>query len=115
MMFTSNPMHKKKVVRSWARRRVAQAVMEDLRGRGFDDEGRRIDGGAIVGGEQVKGEGRCPDALIGTVDVEVMDQCVETKYAEVQRQAGLIVDEVLNICGRRLRNTRLRPQRTFHP
>lgn len=106
LMFTSNPMQKKKIVRSWARRRLTQAVLEQLRIRGFDGEGRKIALGAT--GEEASpksslgetsGEG-VPEALVGTVDIEVVNQIVEVEYKEVQRQAGLLVQEVLKICGR---------------
>jgi len=105
LMFTSNPMHKKKVVRSWARRRLAQAVVEQLRLRGFDGKGRRVATAStaeespkkILGETATEG---IPEALVGSVDIEVLNLSVEVKYEEVQRQAGLLVDEILNICGR---------------
>ena len=98
--FTSNSMQRTKVVRTWARRRVAQAVTEGLRVRGFDGKGRRIEGFGDGGGEEVtKGQSGL-DVLVGTVEVEIMNQSVETAFAEVRRQAGLVVEEILRICGR---------------
>lgn len=93
-MFTSNPMHSMKVVRSWVKRRVTQAVIEELKKQGFDKKGRRlvkIEGGRLADG--------LPDVLMGTVDIEVLKKCVEAKHEEVQRQAGLVVKEILKICG----------------
>lgn len=91
---------------------MAQAVVEELRMRGFDEEGRRIAPGATA--EEATQEGSLgkrsgedvPEALVGTVDIEVVVQIVEVKYKEVQRQAGLLVQEVLNICGRPQRKSK---------
>ncbi len=99
IVFTSNPMHSKKVVRSWVKRRVALAIVEELKRRGFDKKGRRL---ADVEGKQV------PEVLIGTVDIEVMKKCVEAEHAEVQRQAGLVVQAILKICGGHQRNDHAR-------
>jgi len=90
IMFTSNPMDSKKVVRSWVKRRVALAILEELKRRGFDQKGRRmanLEGGPV------------PDVLVGTVDIEVLKKCIEAKHEEVRRQAGLVVQEILRICG----------------
>lgn len=96
-------MHKTKVVRSWARRRVSQAVVEQLRVKGFDGKGRRIDATetASQGHNSSEGLGNAgPDALVGTVDIEVLNPCVQKEFKEVQQQAGALVESVLSICGR---------------
>lgn len=105
IMFTSNPMHRKKVVRSWARRRIAQAVTQELRVRGFDGKGRRVDTGSTTEKRLEESGERRPDALVGTVDIEVMNQSVETGFAEVQRQVGLLAEQIVRICGRQVRQT----------
>lgn len=94
--FTSNPMRKKRVVRSWATRRVDQAVTGALRMRGFDRNGKSL---ADLDASTLKGE-YAPEALIGTVEVHVLENSIETSFAEVQRQAGVMVDKILEICGR---------------
>ncbi len=96
MEFTSNPMRKKRVVRSWATRRVDQAVTGALRMRGFDRNGKRLlesDAGTSKGDY-------APVALIGTVEVKILEDSIQMSFAEVQRQAGVLVDRVLEICGR---------------
>lgn len=101
--FTSNPMHRVKVVRSWAKRRTIHAIIEELRVRGFDRNGRKINTkGLSEASRSQKGApgSKVPDTLIGTVDIEVLSQNVETDYREVQRQAGLVADKILGICGR---------------
>lgn len=72
------------------KRRVALAILEELKRRGFDQKGRRmanLEGGPV------------PDVLVGTVDIEVLKKCIEAKHEEVRRQAGLVVQEILRICG----------------
>lgn len=103
LITTSNPMHKTKVVRSWARRRVSQAILEQLRARGFDGNGRRIAALETASPGYNSREGLVnarPDALVGTVDIEVLNPCVQKDYKEIQRQAGALVESVMSICGR---------------
>ncbi|KAL6721858.1 hypothetical protein ACLMJK_000963 [Lecanora helva] len=99
IMLTSNTMQGKKAVRSWAKRRIAQAMKQELSARGYDGEGRRVSTGAVS--EDAIGESkRRPDMLIGTVDIEVFSHSMGIGFAEVQNQMGLVVEEVLRICGR---------------
>ena len=108
MDFTSNPMQKKRVVRSWATRRIDQAVTGALRMRGFDKNGKRLvdsDASPRKGSKPNSSPvtltwERTPEALIGTVDVHVLQNSIETSFTEVQRQAGVMVDNILEICGR---------------
>lgn len=108
MVFTSNPMQKKRVVRSWATRRVDQAVTGALRMRGFDRNGRRLvdpDAGTMKGSESNSRPSNVtmeyvPEALIGTVDVQILHDSIARSFTEVQRQAGLVVDKILKTCGR---------------
>ena len=108
MEFISNPMQKKRVVRSWATRRIDQAVTAALRMKGFDRNGRKV-----VNPNASKKKGSesndspinstleyAPEALIGTVEVQILQNSVETSFAETQRQAGVLVDKILEICGR---------------
>ena len=102
---TSNPMQRTKVVRSWARRRMDQAVKQALRTNGFDSNGRKIEDGTLSVERQGNNVLQYPQALVGTVDIEVMDCSVLVAYEEVQRQASLVVDEILRVCGRQLRKS----------
>ena len=80
--------------------------------KGFDRTGKRLDdvvehtvdtSGSMS--PLVKEEGtQALEMLIGTVDVQILNKCIETEYNEVRRQAGLVVQEVLKICGRYPRN-----------
>lgn len=98
---------------------MTQAVVEQLRLRGFDGKGRRL----ALGGTAEEGVLRrpvdkrlmenTPEALIGTVDIEVLSQIVAVKYEEVQKQAALLVQEVLNICGQPQRYTKASMSRSI--
>lgn len=100
-------MNNKAIVRRWAKRRVSQALTEVLRERGFDTNGRRVEKGVIAHtrGLEKAVYGRTaavnPDVLVGTVDIEVLSTCVETKYDDIKAQAELLVQKVLEICGRK--------------
>lgn len=108
MVFIGNSMQKKRVVRSWATRRIEKAVTETLRARGFDRNGRRLifpDASKKKGSKSKSSPLEstpeyAPEALIGTVDVHMLHNSIETSFTEVQRQARVIVDKILEICGR---------------
>ena len=108
MAFIINALQKKRVVRSWAGRRIVQAMTEALRVRGFDKTGRRLtysEGSAVTGsklhGNPIDMTTRStPEALIGTANVYVLPDIIKTSFTEVQRQAGVVADKVLATCGR---------------
>ena len=66
------------------------AVLENLKDNGFDKDGRRMADAQKISTTQL---------LIGTVDIEILKKSVEVNHAEVQRQARLIVQAILEICG----------------
>lgn len=106
--FTGNAMQKKRVVRSWATRRIDQAVTGALRTRGFDRNGKSLVNPAASMLKDSESNGspvglapeHAPEALVGTVDVQVLQNIIGTSFTEVQRQARLMVDKIVEICGR---------------
>ena len=108
LAFIINTVQKKRVVRSWARRRICQAVTEALRVRGFDGNGRRLIDleGSTLKGSKLNGSPidlttkSTPEALIGTANVYVLPDSIKTSFAEMQRQAGVVADRILQTCGR---------------
>lgn len=112
MEFIGNSLQKKRVVRSWATRRIDQAVTGALRIRGFDRNGRKlVDSDAITlktsesnGSPVSLSTEHSPEALVGTVEVHILPNIVGKSYTEVQRQAGVMVDKILQICGRKRRD-----------
>ena len=79
---------------------MLQAIVEELRERGFDRQGKRLETrheeAAKLG--QQEGTDRL-EVLVGTVTIGTQPKILLAEYAEVRRQAGLIADEVLRICG----------------
>ena len=112
--FIGNSLQKKRVVRSWATRRIHQAVTEALRMRGFDRNGRKLVDSDASKLKTSESNGspvnlttkHAPEALVGTVEVHILPNIVRTSYTEVQRQAGVMVDKILEICGGFPRNKR---------
>lgn len=108
MQFISNPMQNKRVVRSWVRRRIDHAVTGALRMRGFDRSGRRLvnlDANTLKGSESNSSpvnlrREHAPDVLVGTVEVRILPNSIDTSFTEVKSQAGVMVDKILEICGR---------------
>ena len=118
LVITANTMQKKRVVRSWAKRRIVQAVTGALRMRGFGTNGKRlVDPSPNTprvsesnGSQNKKMQDQAPEALIGTVMVHVLPESIETSFAEVQRQIGMMVDQILKKCGRYPRPVQHDPQ-----
>ncbi len=79
---------------------MRQAIVDALNSRGFDRKGRRLK--TLAGpGQGIDGGHVLPELLSGTLNVETMPLIRETKYEEVQRQAAMVVNEVIRICGQR--------------
>ena len=97
---TSNTMPGTKVVRSWTTRKMRQAIVDALKSRGFDRKGTKLKTLAEPG-QAVDGGHALPELLSGTLSIETMPLIRETKYEEVQRQAAMVVNEVIRICGQR--------------
>ena len=104
----ANGIHKKwqRTVRSWAKRRVEQALTEQLRARSFDRGGRRLRRAREAAGCNQSGpEFRQPNGapsthdksedLCGSIRVQLLENVVGTKYADLHHQAGMIIDGFL--------------------
>lgn len=99
----SNPMPRTRVVRSWAKRRVYRAITEQLRANGFDIKGRKVEGA----GNQMSHGGHCVESLIGTVNVMVLEKSIHHKYEVLLRQAGLLVQAIVERCEQRKKSSRM--------
>ena len=126
LVVTANMLvkNRKRVVRSWSRRRVEQAIDGELRGRGFDKGGRWIGmGRAISKDAQQGGKGsiqasKAPklaglSGLRGYVNVQLLDGILTMKGTELQQQAGIVVDAILRQC--RVDNVEAHSGRLFRP
>ncbi|KAL2042647.1 hypothetical protein N7G274_004406 [Stereocaulon virgatum] len=100
IMCAANNVQVPKVVRGWGRRRILQAIVEELRERGFDRHGKRLETRheeATELGQQEKTDRL--EVLVGTLHIGAQPKILLAEHTEVRRQAGLIADEVLRICG----------------
>ena len=97
----SNTISRKRVVRSWARRRVLNAIVQQLNTHGFDNKGRRLKGAE----DSVLFDGNEIERLIGIVDVTALEKSVDCKYEELLRQAGILTQEIVRRCGDRRTNS----------
>ena len=84
---SANPLGGKKVIRSWTARRVRQAIIEALKARGFDRDGRPVrDSGATH-------TGSIP--LTGTVRVMCCKPGTEMHISKVKAGAQFVVDTII--------------------
>ena len=91
----ANNVQRKRVVRSWARRRIFHAIVQQLRAHGFDRKGRKLKNAT-----DHMHEGKEIQSLIGLVDIYVNEQSIECNYDELSRQAGILVQEIIKRCGK---------------
>ena len=91
----SNSVHRTRVVRSWAKRRIYSAIVKQLRAHGFDANGRKVKGAK----DQIMHDGHEIGSLLGSVNVFVLERSIDYKYKELLRQAGLLVRNILTRCG----------------
>lgn len=73
---------KKAVVRRWSARRLRNAIVEALKERGFDVDGRRLVGGNLT----------------GTMQVQALQGIVQAKFEAVKKEAGDLVEHVVEVC-----------------
>lgn len=111
----ANGMHKKwqRTVRSWAKRRVDQALTKQLKEKGFDRQGRRIREQCIMlekddtssaahQSEHVNRSKNKDEDLCGSIRVQLLESVVVTKYPDIYQQAGLIIDDLVKRTGGRV-------------
>lgn len=81
----------KPAVKNHYQRRLRSALMEELRKRGFDKEGKRAKNG------RQKWE-RLKNGLFGTLELSAYPQFADAKWDKVQSQVGLVVERMEKIC-----------------
>ena len=93
---------------------MRQAIVDALKTRGFDRQGKKLTTLAQPG-QGTNGGDVLPELLSGTLSIETMPLIRETKYEEVQRQAAMVVNEVIRICGQRwIPSAMKRPLSKYH-
>ena len=97
------------VVKHWMKRRYEQAILKELKRRGFNKRGDPIAPSnsvapSSVAGNKEDGVGqlqRRPPAeqLIGSVNLDVQAVAIDHSWPEIQQQAATIVEEIIQRCG----------------
>lgn len=107
---TGNHLSKKRVVKSWAKRRLEAALWDRLKAGGYGRHGRRLtrEQEAEETHEQERRSNHPrfltnaksrAKSLVGSVQIHVQDDIIQAEFQEVHREAGRIVDEIIKICG----------------
>ncbi|KAF2798881.1 hypothetical protein K505DRAFT_321510 [Melanomma pulvis-pyrius CBS 109.77] len=92
-------LSKAKVVRSWVRRRLQSAFIEELRERDIEQDGKLIvDKAGKVGRHGIPAQvlKQLGDvSLMGSVRLHARPTVILAKYADVRRETGLVADALL--------------------
>lgn len=80
---TSNQLSEKRVIRSWCCRRARGAIVEALRAKGYDREGRVL-----------PNTGARPP-LTGSLQLRGTEELITVKFSDLQKQAALLVDALV--------------------
>ena len=78
-----------RVMRARCSRRMRNALTQALLARGYDNEGKIL---GPLGAEKVAAQ------LRGTLDIQILNQCGNTEWSEVQKQAEVVLDKVMELC-----------------
>ncbi|KAF2737516.1 hypothetical protein EJ04DRAFT_510174 [Polyplosphaeria fusca] len=90
---------KKKVVKSWLRRRLRNAFIESLKERGVDEDGKLVCDAkgykhtGILGQMLEQGQEL---SLKGSLNLQALNPLVTAKFADVKKQTGKVVDTMLD-------------------
>lgn len=91
-------LSKAKVVRSWVRRRLQNAFVEELRERGIEQDGRLLGKGRGVERHGIPADviqqyGSV--SLMGSLRLHANPSVVTAKYTDVRKETGVVVDALL--------------------
>ncbi|KAH7090428.1 hypothetical protein FB567DRAFT_290967 [Paraphoma chrysanthemicola] len=88
---TSGPdLSKSSCVRSWARRRLGTAIVEELKARGFRENGKAVRITTTADGHIAPIEGRLD--LKGSLKLHALPPLVPAKFVEVKAEVGKVID-----------------------
>jgi len=91
-------LSKAKVVRSWVRRRLQNAFVEELRERGIEQDGRLLDRGRGaerhgVPAKVIQQYGNV--SLRGSMRLHANPSVITAKYTDLRKETGVVVDAML--------------------
>lgn len=94
---TGVDLSKSSCVRSWARRRLRNAVVDELKLRGYNEKGIMVDSTAVHGQSDLVNilqQGRSLD-LTGSLRIHVQKPLISAKYTDVRSEVGQLFDIML--------------------
>lgn len=95
---TSNTLTGMRCMRSHGSRRLRIAMTEALLAKGYDKQGRLLVSSS-AGKDRVE--------LRGSVQIHILQACIDAKWNEVQKQTGLMLDKIVDLCRTTSGNSRV--------
>ena len=86
---TANTMTGMRCMRSRGNRRLRIALTQALKAKGYDKNGRLL--GAL-------GDRKVGVELRGSMEVQILKQCIDAEWRKVQKQAELILEKIMELC-----------------
>ncbi|CAO2650929.1 Nn.00g092260.m01.CDS01 [Neocucurbitaria sp. VM-36] len=115
---TGLDLNKSSCVRAWARRRLRNAVRDELQQRGYDATGKLVDLKAVQHRPDLLNllqQGKTLD-LTGSLRLHILPPLIPAKYTQVREETGYVIETILqamkNEAGGQgsVKKTRSRPQ-----
>ncbi|KAJ4369027.1 hypothetical protein N0V83_006109 [Neocucurbitaria cava] len=120
---TGVDLNKSSCVRAWARRRLRNAVRDELRQRGYDATGKLVDLKVVQQRTDLLNrlhQGKSLD-LTGSIRLHVLPPLIPAKYEQVRAETGIVIDTILKAMTHEggsqgsVKKTRSRPQWNARP
>lgn len=93
---TAADLSKSSCVRSWSRRRLRNAIIEELRARGFDENGKAIISKiSNSGNTALRSPFPSPPAIQGSLRLHAQLPLIPAKFTEVKAEVGRTIDIIL--------------------
>jgi hypothetical protein len=94
---TGVDLNKSSVVRSWARRRLRNAIKEELKQRGYDENGKFVDLKAIQGNMELMSVLRAGKTLDlkGSLRLHAQAPLIPAKYVDVCAETGHVIEALV--------------------
>ncbi|KNG50193.1 hypothetical protein DDE82_008880 [Stemphylium lycopersici] len=95
---TGVDLNKSSCVRAWARRRLRNAIKEELRERGYDENGMFVDLKSVQGRPDLMNVLRAGKSLnlSGSLRLHVQPPLIPAKYADVRAETGHVIEAMLS-------------------
>ncbi|USP80898.1 hypothetical protein yc1106_08172 [Curvularia clavata] len=94
---TGVDLNKSSCVRAWARRRLRNAIKDELKERGYNERGMFVDVQAIRDKPDLMNVLRAGKTLnlTGSLRLHIQSPLIPAKYAEVRKETGFVIEAVV--------------------